>query len=125
MNESVSVDEAIAKGHRMVNHPIAIIAFVIIVTYFFAYQQITDRFPPWGIAVGFLPTIVLVVLLAWLYWSIMITKWRLWAFENVRNVHELKKRAIQEKLIWPEDSVFNKTEIRSAADVQKWDSLQY
>jgi hypothetical protein len=43
----------------------------------------------------------------------MITKWRVWAFENVRNVHELKKRAIQEKLISADSSIFEKTEIRT------------
>jgi hypothetical protein len=50
----------------------------------------------------------------------MITKWRLWAFENVRNVHELKERAVQAKLIWPDHSIFEKMEIRSASDKERW-----
>jgi uncharacterized coiled-coil protein SlyX len=49
----------------------------------------------------------------------MITKWRVWAFENVRNVHELKKRAIQEKLISADSSIFEKTEIRTAKDKER------
>ena len=46
----------------------------------------------------------------------MITEWRIWAFENVRNVHDLKKRAIEEKLLWENGNWFEKTEIRSKQD---------
>lgn len=42
----------------------------------------------------------------------------------MRNVHELKKRAIQEKLIWSDNSLFEKTEIRRSGDKAKWNSLQ-
>lgn len=37
----------------------------------------------------------------------------------MRNVHELKKRAIQEKLIWNDGNIFEKTEIRSTEDKSK------
>jgi hypothetical protein len=120
MNESVTVDEAISKGLRMVNYP----AFIILIgtIELTAYLSIQKIIPTWGLAVGF----ILAIGLAWLWWSIMITKWRIWAFDNVRNVHELKKRAIQEKLIWPDNSnsIFEKTEIRSAADKEKLASLK-
>ncbi|MFN3301165.1 MAG: hypothetical protein ACK41Z_13325 [Sediminibacterium sp.] len=118
MNETVTVDEAISKGHRMVNYPAMIMMFGTIgLTLYLGTQEII---PPWGFPVGF----VLAFALAWLWWSILITKWRLWAFDNVRNVHELKKRAVQEKLIWADNSIFEKTEIRSATDKEKWASLQ-
>lgn len=113
MNESVTVDAAISKGQRMVNYPVFIIMMGTIgLTIYLGTQKII---PTWGFPVGF----VLAFGLAWLWWSIMITKWRLWAFDNVRNVRELKKRAIHEKLIWADDSVFEKTEIRSATDKEK------
>ncbi len=54
----------------------------------------------------------------------MITKWRIWAFEIVRNVHELKKRAIQEKLIWNDGNIFEKTEIRNNEDKIKLKNLE-
>jgi len=118
MYERVTVDEAIAKGHRMVNYPaIAIIFGVQILCICLGALRILSL---WAIPVGF----VLSIPLGWLYWSVMITKWRLWAFENVRNVHELKKRAVQEKLIWPDNSVLEQTEIRSWAEKEKWLSLQ-
>lgn len=117
MNETVTVDEAISKGHKMVNYPVMVIMFGTIgLTLYLGTQKLI---PTWGFPVGF----VLAFIFAWLWWSIMITKWRLWAFDNVRNVHELKKRAIQEKLIWADNSIFEKTEIRNATDKEKLNSL--
>lgn len=53
----------------------------------------------------------------------MITKWRLWAFDNVRNVHELKRRAISEGLIGEDGSIYEKLEIRSKEDKKKWSDI--
>lgn len=118
MQETVTVDEAITRGHRMVNYPSMVIAFATIGVCM--YAGIQKLMPFWIVPAGF----ILGFVLAWLYWGIMITKWRLWAFDNVRNVHELKKRAIREKLIWKDDSIFEKTEIRTSSDKQQWESLQ-
>lgn len=102
MNKGVTVDEAISKGHRMVNYPVFIIIIGVIgLTIYLVLQKII---PTWCFPVGF----ILAFGFAWLMWSIMITKWRLWAFDNVRNVHELKKRAIQEKLIWADNSILKR-----------------
>jgi hypothetical protein len=118
MNETVTVDEAISKGHRMVNYPVfAIMVGTLGLTIYLGIQKII---PTWGFPVGF----ILAFGLAWLWWSFMITKWRIWAFDNVRNVHELKMRAIQEKLIWADNSIFEKTEIRNATDKERLNSLQ-
>lgn len=117
MYETVTVDDAIAKGHKMVNYPVMVIIFGTIgLTLYLGLQKLI---PTWGFPVGF----ALAFILAWLWWGIMITKWRIWAFDNVRNVHELKKRAIQEKLIWADNSIFEKIEIRNATDKEKLNSL--
>lgn len=42
----------------------------------------------------------------------------------MRNVHELKKRAIQEKLIWNDGSIFEKTEIRNTENKRKLKQLE-
>ncbi len=118
MNDIVTVDEAIQKGHRIITYPTIIIIIGVFALCFYLIIQVSMTF--WIIPIGF----VLAVGFAWLYWSITITKWRLWAFKNVNNVHELKRRAIQEKLIWPEDSIFEKTEIRKPSDKENWNSLQ-
>ncbi|MGB4772800.1 MAG: hypothetical protein WBP58_15150 [Chitinophagaceae bacterium] len=116
--ETVTVDEAIAKGQRMVNYPVfGILIGVLGLTIYLVSQHLI---PFWGLLIGF----VVAIGVSWLWWSVMITKWRIWAFENVRNVHELKKRAIQEKLIWKDDSIFENTEIRNQQGRAKWVLLQ-
>jgi len=110
MRLQVSVDKAIKRGHLMVNVPVVltIMGFPALGLYLSDQNYI----PKWGIAIAFLIGFIL----AWLIWSYMITKWRIWAFSNVHNVNELKKRAIQEKLIWEDGNVFEKTEIRNDHD---------
>jgi len=119
MIETVTVDEALRKGHRMVNYPV--IAILVGMPTASMVLSVQGLLPFGSIAVAF----VLGVGLGWLYWSVMITKWRLWAFENVRNVHELRKRAIRENLIWPDGHILNKIEIRSREDQMKWESLHH
>jgi hypothetical protein len=116
--ENVSVDQAIRRAHVLINFPVfliilgSIVASVFMVAYF--------GYSSWM----YLLTIPSGVVLAWLYWSIAITRWRLWAFHHVRNVHELKQRAFREKIIWREGSFWEKTEFRTRSDREKWNWLQ-
>jgi hypothetical protein len=50
---------------------------------------------------------------AWLYWSYAVPKWKLWAYSRVDDLERLKKEAIEIGLIWPDGSIFEKTEICS------------
>ena len=118
MKQEISVKKAINRGHLMVNIPvfICIIGFPAITIYLSRKGII----PGWGIVIGSLIGFAI----SWFIWSFMITKWRIWAFENVRNVHELKKRAIEQKLLWKDGSVFEKTEIKSHRDKLKLKKLE-
>lgn len=118
MRQEVSVDKAIWRGHLMVNLPILSVFIGITVFWFYLDAQ-TSLLPGWL----FILIILGGFLLAWLVWSIMITRWRIWAFENVRNVHELKKRAVEEKLIWRDGHIFEKTEIRTKNQREKLKKL--
>ncbi|WP_374029960.1 hypothetical protein [Bdellovibrio bacteriovorus] len=51
--------------------------------------------------------------LGWLVWSVQVPKWRLQAYSIVENIEELKEAAIAASLIWPDKSIFTKTEIAS------------
>ncbi|MEP7318415.1 MAG: hypothetical protein ABI921_06730 [Panacibacter sp.] len=82
MFETVTVDEAIKKRHRMVTYPV--IAIIVILNGFIFYSIFQHSIEGWYSVTG----ILLSIAIAWLYWSIMITRWRLWAFDNVRNVHD-------------------------------------
>jgi hypothetical protein len=48
----------------------------------------------------------------WLSWSILVPRWRLWAYRRVDNLSALKALAVQRSLIWPEGHIFERTEIR-------------
>ena len=102
----------------MVNAPVFIAIIGCPALALFLFKQ--NLIPGWGIGLA----IPIGFVLAWLIWSIMITKWRIWAFEKVRNVHELKKRAVEENLIWREGSVFEKTELRGSKDRAKLKNLE-
>ena len=118
MPEEISVEKAISRGHRMVTIPGILIMFGIMgLTALFGLHK--DD-PVWILPVGLSSSI----LISWLFWSVQITKWKVWAFSDVRNVHELKKRAIQGNLTWKDNSIFTKTEIWSSEDRLKWELLQ-
>lgn len=119
MNETVSVDDAIRKGHLMITLPaIAIMFGSLGIT---IYLAIINTIPDWAAIFGFL----LSFLLPFPYWSYTITKWRLWAFDSVKNAYDLQKRAVEEKLIWPEGSFFEKTEIRNREERERLQVLQH
>ncbi|QDH72017.1 hypothetical protein [Brevundimonas sp. M20] len=56
---------------------------------------------------------------SWLTWSFLVTRWRLWAYERVENLDELKAVAVEAKLIWPEGHARERTEIRSPSQKQR------
>lgn len=107
---SVSVDQAIFKGQLLLVYlPLLIIIFTMFISHFLIdyYSQ-----SGWLYALA----IFLAIFLAWLQWSFCVAKWKIWAYKNVRNVHELYRKAIEFKMIWPDGSFFNKTEIISRQD---------
>ena len=118
MKENISVDKAINRGHLIVNVPVFL--SIVGIPAFAFYLSNLEIIPKWSIALS----LIIGFALSWIIWSFMITKWRIWAFEKVRNVHELKKRAIQEKLIWNDNNWFEKTEIRTSSDKLKLKELE-
>jgi hypothetical protein len=115
--KNLTVDKAIWKGHQMVNFPIFIIILVGggLVIYL---SVLFDK------GIVFLFGIIGILGASCLWWGFMITKWRIWAFGNCRNVHDLKRRAINEQLIWFDGSFFEKMEIRSAKQKRKLKLLE-
>jgi hypothetical protein len=118
MFETVTVDQAISRGRRMITFPIMFILLGVIGVS--VWLSSIGVIPGIGIVGG----IILAIALTWFYWSITITKWRLWAFDNVRNVHELQQKAEQAQLIWPDGGFFERSEIRNTDQKQKWDELR-
>lgn len=49
--------------------------------------------------------------LAWLWWSISVPRWRLWAYTRVEDLDALHQAAVSAGLLWPEGHFFERTEI--------------
>lgn len=67
-------------------------------------------------------------LLGWLWWSVAVPRWRVWALERVDDPVELLHTAINLKIIWEPGHIFEKTEIRTAEIRERelaagWDKL--
>ncbi len=116
--DTITVDKALTCGRKWVGYPafgLFITCFILIL--FFGVLRII---PNWGIPLGW----IFGFFISWIWWRFSITKWRLWAFENVRNVHELKRRAMQENLMWEDSSFIEKMAYKSASDKMRWISIQ-
>ena len=70
-------------------------------------------------AVGLLLTAAMVLipswLVAWLAWSILTPRWRLWAYERVDDLVELKRIALADRVLWPDGHIIHRSELAPAA----------
>ncbi len=56
---------------------------------------------------------------AWLTWSVLAPRWRVWAYERVDDLGEMKRLAVQANLIWPDGHIFERTEWRTFEQQQR------
>ena len=49
--------------------------------------------------------------LAWLWWSLAVPRWRRWALARVADPAELERLAVATGLQWKRDSFFSRTEL--------------
>jgi hypothetical protein len=54
-------------------------------------------------------------LLAWLAWSILTPRWRLWAYERVDDIDELKRIALADRVLWPDGHIIHRSELTPPA----------
>jgi len=111
--ETISVDAAISRGNRDVNWPVrALLATPAVVFVVGRLVHVDRNNQVFNIALVALFCACFVA--AWLWWSVTVPKWRLWAYERVEDIAELKRRAVAANLTWPDGSIFSRTEIKSA-----------
>ncbi len=112
MKGSVSVGKAIWRGLLVVNGPVfallvgPLALFALLVENHWVARQYN-----W-IGVALFPA---GFVLAWLWWSFAVPRWRLWAYERVADIAALKRDAVAVGLTWPDGHVFGRTEIKSKA----------
>jgi len=116
---SVTVNEALKKGTTTLNYGSGAI-FVVFIGGGFVLSNLYPNLSAWMIVGG----IVLGIVFAALYWCLQVTRWKIWAYENVDNIHEFQQRAIDSKLLYADDSAWNKIVISSANDKQRLAALQ-
>lgn len=62
--------------------------------------------------------------LAWLTWSLLVPRWRVWAYGRVENLDELKACAVAVGLIWREGHFLERTELRSPSQQRRIRELE-
>jgi hypothetical protein len=121
-----SVEHCLAVGQRSVNWPVFAIMLFCYALPFALFKldlyphhlDLGSTFTPIiGSAIGVSAILYIIFgppLIAWIWWSAKISKWRIWALRTVDDWPSLERRAIEGRLIWPRGSIFEKTELKSA-----------
>lgn len=118
MKKFKTINEVLRKGQNSVNVPVTIMLVVIPVSLIYISPLVfSEEYVDLVMIIG----LIIGIVLAWLWWSYKIVKWRIWAFENTKKSDwiQLKQRAIIQGLIWSDGSIFEKTEIRSKSEKDK------
>jgi hypothetical protein len=96
--DEITVEAALQKGTNTVIRPFS----RLLLGGFLSFIIVPIVIKTSGI-LAFIPGIIILIA-AFIYRSIAITKWKIWAFNNVRNVHELKRKAIRDGIIGKDGS---------------------
>jgi hypothetical protein len=131
-NKNISVREAICKGRQMLLLPRILLAlglffFMFMGGVFFIIMDIaTPRMVNFAYKFGlfWLITFIPFVILPYWFWSKRTTCWKLWAFENVNNVHELSRVAHRAALFANYGSFWDKITLQTKSEREQWANLQ-
>lgn len=101
MKSPLTAERAVLLGHLIVNLPVlGIIGLGYVLGYVVAG-------PIWGM-IGLL----LGVMVAWLWWSISVPRWREWAKRRGADEERTQFLGQRSGLVWPKGSIFEKTELQ-------------
>lgn len=112
MSDKKSVAQAIQRGQVRVNVPTFLFMILLpALGWFITPLVVSEKYQVIGVVLG----LILGFVAAWLWWSYQVPVWRIWAFQNTepKDWPELKRQAIEGKLIWPDGNIFEKTEVRT------------
>ena len=121
---NVTIDQAISRGTRLVNVPVWLFLCSPVIFWLGGRHTIANFIGEKVFSIAIIVIFVGCFIAAWLWWSVQVPKWRLWAYERVDDVPELKRRAIEARLIWPDRSIFSRTEIKSPAHAARERELE-
>jgi hypothetical protein len=129
----VSVMEALRKGKSMLLLPRILFSFGVscFICIGFRFFPVLGNVTPndAGFVSKFgliwIATFIPFIILPYWFWSRRTTRWKLWAFENVQNVHELKHVARRAALYANYGSFLDKITIQTKSEREQWANLQY
>ena len=120
----ISVSSAISVGTAWVNLPVVPIMFAPIALFIFFGGDALNRKPSGADFLMLLGLFILGFGLSWTWWSVMVPRWRLWAWARVEDGEELRRRAVRSGLIWPAGHFLERTEIRTGAVSRRLQELE-
>lgn len=121
MNNKLSVKQAIRCGLLVVNGPVLLLMLVPLAVFaLLVDRHIISRDYNW---VGLL-VFVAGFAVAWLWWSLSVARWRVWAYEKVTDLQALKEEAVAVGLTWPDGHIFEATEIKPQALAERQRRLE-
>jgi hypothetical protein len=103
---TIAPSRAILVGLLIVNGPVLLLLFAPTLTILMIARQPPGLHLLLSLGVGFIA--------AWTWWSFSVPRWRIWAYERVTDIVKLKSLAVAAGLTWPEGSIFERTEFKSA-----------
>jgi hypothetical protein len=108
-NEAVEVEMAIRHGRRRVMYPSMVLLFLPLSAFVGVSVVLGEaRISPWLGAAGVIGPLAA----SWLWWSVTLPKWRVWAIDHVDDLGELLVEAIGNQLMWPPGNFFERSEIQ-------------
>jgi hypothetical protein len=102
MQRTLSPVLAVVVGWLVVNVPV--IAIFLCSALFAAQSDLNIKL-----------SLLIAFVAAWTWWSLVLPRWRLWAYERVPSTGALQKWALAVGLVWPRGSFLERTEIKSSA----------
>jgi hypothetical protein len=74
------------------------------------------------------PWVLMALIVGWLFgWlahSILTPQWRLWAYERVDDLDELKRLGVAARVLWPDGHIIHRTELPSPAVRERLAALE-
>jgi hypothetical protein len=113
--------QAVARGHWMVNGCVLLIMLGVPILTFGAVTLFGHS--QWSMIAAGLAFLVSWPA-AWLTWSVLVPRWRVWAYERVEDLDELKAIGVTVGLIWPDGHPNGRTELRSRAQQERIRELE-
>jgi hypothetical protein len=99
--KAISAEQAVRRGTLVVNGPVLMLLVVPVLVAALVFKSNVGAFAAFG--VGFV--------LAWLWWSLSVPRWRDWALSRGADPERLQTLGVRAGILWPKGWIFEKTEL--------------